>query len=228
MHELQSDIVAEFNHFSEEYTSGMCRMVPHYSQLISSIVESIPTDSNAQNILDLGCGNGNVTNELIRQFPDASYHLVDASPEMMKACRSRFATPKMKYTQCFFQDLKLKHQSLDVVVASFSLHHVNSKEKQSIFKKIFGWLKSNGLFVSADLMINKMDKDHPQLLKDWKTYALSQNASEEDWQWLMEHYEAFDQPDNFNQQMKWLKNAGFKKVEKFWFEGYWVCLRAIK
>jgi tRNA (cmo5U34)-methyltransferase len=228
MEKLHDNIITEFDHFAEDYTHDMRRMVPYYDRLLTSMVDCIPKENRVEKILDLGCGNGNVTCELLRRFPNVSYVLADASPEMLKISNDRFSEFDIDYVECFFKDLELARNSLDVVAAAFSLHHVNSVEKQSIFKKVYHWLRPGGVFTSSDLMINKNDADHPQLLLEWEAYARSNNTSDEEWKWIMEHYDVYDSPDNADLQIEWLKEAGFSQVGKFWNIGYWVCLRGVK
>ncbi len=202
MEKLHDSIITEFDHFASDYTSDMRRMVPYYDKLLASMVESIPQENQVERILDLGCGNGNITYELLRRFPDASYVLVDASPEMLKISYDRFTEHHIDYVECFFKDLETAENSLDVVAAGFSLHHNNSSEKQSIFPKIYGWLRQGGIFVSSDLMISKTDADHPKLLEEWEAYARANNCTDEEWKWIMEHYDAYDSPDYADRQME--------------------------
>ena len=44
----------------------------------------------------------------------------------------------------------------------------------------------------------------------------------------MEHYDAFDKPDNLEDQVYWLKKAGFSNVNIPWNEGYWASIQAVK
>ena len=78
-----------FDEMSELYTDIMDHMVPHYRKLISSMFEYLPQSFKPKRILDLGCGNGNVSGLSMTLFPDAHYHLIDASDEMIRTCKAR-------------------------------------------------------------------------------------------------------------------------------------------
>ena len=77
---------------------------PHYLKLLSSFTEDLPEDLTPQYILDLGCGNGNVTSRLLELFPKSNFVLLDASQEMINLCRMRFEGYTVEYITSYFND----------------------------------------------------------------------------------------------------------------------------
>ncbi|MDX1761972.1 MAG: class I SAM-dependent methyltransferase, partial [Christiangramia sp.] len=208
-----SDIGLEFNEFSKNYTDDMLRCVPHYMDLVESFVKFLPEDFKPKTILDLGCGNGNITTQLLHKFPNAQYTLVDASAEMIQLCRNQFSGFKVTYENTYFKDFSFKESAYNLIAAGFSLHHCNNAEKRSLFRKIHASLKEGGLFLYSDLMINKSSPDHPELLEEWGSFVNSNFPDGEKWQWVMEHYDKFDKPTDLNEQLDWLRSVGFKKIQ---------------
>ena len=206
----------------------MVGCVPYYLELMSCFTTELPREFKARKILDLGCGNGNITNSLIQKFPDAEYTLVDASQEMISLCQKQFNLYDLICVQCYFQEFDFKEENYDLVVAGFSLHHCNAVEKQELFKKIYSSLKKGGIFACSDLMINKNDLEHSKIIENWKSFVHLTFPDGEKWQWLMEHYSEFDKPDNFSAQKTWLEEAGFSKINSSSHENYWVHFQAIK
>jgi len=225
---IGDNIVNEFNEFSVNYTDDMINCVPHYLKLLSSFTEDLPEDFTPQYILDLGCGNGNVTSRLLELFPKSNFVLLDASQEMINLCRMRFEGYTVEYITSYFNDFRFKDDHYDMITAGFSLHHCDSKEKQILFRKINKSLKKGGIFGYSDLMVNKNKPEHLKLLKEWSNFVHKSFPDGEKWEWLMEHYDKFDRPDSYNHQIKWLKQAGFKNIRLTTKESYWVHLRAIK
>ncbi len=225
---VKENIILEFDEFSNDYTQDMIKCVPHYEQLVSGIVSFLPPDFKASNILDLGCGNGNLIELLIARYPDSLYTLVDASPEMLKICRERFPDTRLAFFEGYFDDYIFTADHFDLITASFSFHHINSREKESMFKKIYGALREGGIFCSSDLMIHKSNPAHPVLLEEWKEFVIGNHSDDEKWNWLMEHYNTFDQPDDLKDQLEWLQMAGFSTVHVPWNKGHWVTIQAIK
>lgn len=225
---IGSSIDKEFDAFSVNYTEDMTKCVPYYQKLLQTFSENLPPTFSPNRILDLGCGNGNVTAQLLQKFPKSSYELLDASTEMIMLCKSRFSEYPIQYHTTFFNDFHFAENKYDMVAAGFSLHHCIAEEKKEFFKKIYTSLTSSGVFGICDLMIDRNSQEHPKLLQDWENFVFKNYSSLEKWEWLMEHYQEFDKPDDLNNHILWLEQAGFTKIEPFVNDNYWVHLRAIK
>ena len=206
----------------------MIRCVPHYEKLMSFFTEYLPKTFSPNNILDLGCGNGNVTSRLLQLFPESNFTLLDASQEMINLCKKQFKDYNVEYVESYFKDYKFKDNHFDLITAGFSLHHCDSEEKKILFRSINRSLKKGGIFSCSDLMINKNKPEHLVLLKKWKSFVYESFPDGEKWEWLMEHYDAFDNPDDYNDQIKWLNEAGFKDVRLPTKENWWAHIQAIK
>ena len=225
---VKETIALEFNEFSKNYTNDMIGCVPHYLELLNSCTEYLPENSNPKNILDLGCGNGNVTALLLKKFPHAKYTLVDASEEMLDICKNQFKNFNIEYIQTYFKDFIFQENKYDLIAAGFSLHHCEADEKKYLFEKINKALKKEGIFSYSDLMISRSNPDHTVLLREWELFVNKTFPNGEKWKWLMEHYATFDKPDNYFDQMKWMGEAGFKNIHVPFRDGYWVNLQAVK
>ena len=206
----------------------MIRCVPHYEKLMSFFTEYLPKKFTPKNILDLGCGNGNVTSRLLQLFPESNFTLLDASQEMINLCKEQFKAYNVEYVESYFKDYKFKDNHFDLITAGFSFHHCNSEEKKTLFQSINWSLKKGGIFSCSDLMINKNKPEHLVLLKKWKSFVYESFPDGEKWEWLMEHYNAFDNPDDYKDQIKWLNEAGFKDVRLPTKENCWAHIQAIK
>jgi len=226
--EIRDSIANEFNEFSKNYTDDMVRSVPHYLNLISAFTDYLPEDFVPDKVLDLGCGNGNVTSGLMQLFPKSKFTLLDASQEMINICKDQFKSYHVEYIASYFKDYELKNEYFDLITAGFSLHHCNSEEKKLLFRRIFKSLKKGGIFACSDLMINKNKPEHFILLNKWKAFVYKSFPQDEQWEWLMEHYREFDKPDDYNDQIEWLKEAGFKKIILPTKKSYWAHFQAVK
>ena len=225
---IQDNIADEFNEFSKNYTNDMIRCVPYYLDLLSDCTKHLPKKFSPENILDLGCGNGNITSRLLPLFSNARYTLLDASQQMLSLCKNIFQNPEIQYVQSYFNDFSFKEDHYDLIVAGFSIHHCKAKEKKELFQKIYKSLKKGGIFSYSDLMIGKDNSEHSKLLKKWKVFVNKSFSDGKKWEWIMEHYEEFDFPDNLNDQIEWLKNNGFDKIRRTSYEKFWKHLLVYK
>ncbi len=219
-----------FDELNDGYTDKIQRWVPYYKKLCTSIVDNLPKDFYPHQILDLGCGNGNISALTIQRFPNASHVLVDASQQMIIDCKARFPQViNIFYQQNYFQELEFERASFDLITAGLSLHHLKGYEKQAFFKKIYFWLRSDGCFSCSDLMVDKDDEPlHSSYLADWKEIAESNQTTPEEWQYIMEHYETYDHPNGIDKQIAWLKDAGFENPGYTWKINGWTNLLAQK
>ena len=225
---IKDNIAAEFDEFSKNYTNDMRGVVPHYDFLLSCFSKGYDKSFNPIKILDMGCGNGNVTSQLLQLFPKAHYTLLDASQEMLEHCKKRFKNAKISVVESYFNEYVFEENYFDLIVASFSLHHCNTQEKQDLFKKFYTALKQNGVFTCSDLMVNKNTIEHEDLLLFWNQFVHETFPDGEKWEWLMEHYNEYDKPDPLKKQLKHLQKAGFKDFKIEIRDNHWVHFKTKK
>ena len=111
--------------------------------------------------LDLGCGDGQLARESLKQIPVASYVGVDLSEgalaELRKSPPRGNADPPAEVV-CDRRDLRdaIRSQapsSFDVVLASYSLHHLDEPaDKLSVLVEITRVLKPGGVFLWTDVV----------------------------------------------------------------------------
>jgi ubiquinone/menaquinone biosynthesis C-methylase UbiE len=94
-------------------------------------------------VLDAGCGMGR-TIELILDLGVKEKNLIgsDISSDMLKVARKLF--PNIKFLRANLPDLKLRNDSLDVVVSNMTLHYLNQKDFKKTIKNISKWLVKEG------------------------------------------------------------------------------------
>lgn len=220
----------EFDRLEDGYTDKIRRWVPYYDELLESLFTSLPSGFRPKTILDLGAGNGNVTFLAMQVFPDADYVLVDASAKMITHCASRFGdSDQFIYKERYFQELSFLPQTLDLIVAGLSLHHLQAEEKQALFRSVYTWLRPGGIFASTDLHVDRTKtEEHAQVLKEWERIARKQGSTTDDWEYLMDHYQKYDYPHAFEDQLQWLRNVGFTDPKIVWVQGSWGTIQATK
>jgi tRNA (cmo5U34)-methyltransferase len=129
--DLPSSAAGYFGSMSESYDSLIHRAVPRYDEMIARLLDYLPREP--QRILELGCGTGNLSLQLVKSFPLAELSLVDASSEMIALLQSRIgeststSTARVSYVEARFEELDLPAHSFDLVMSSISLHHVEDK-----------------------------------------------------------------------------------------------------
>lgn len=224
------DVTQEFDQLSVKYTEVINRWLPNYQQLLGGLYAYLPKGSEPDRILDLGCGNGNVTALLSQHFPNADYTLFDASEEMLAVCRERFPQLKLQTVAGYFQEADLPESSYSLISAGLCVHHLKAEEKQALFKSVYRWLQPGGYFTMSDLFIEKDDEPfHSSVVEDWERGARALGTPDEEWAHVMDHYAKYDNPNNLDRQLHWLRQAGFAWPEAVWMEkGAWAVVQAKK
>jgi len=105
------------------------RKQPYYD-----LVRNIKKDKNIDKIIDLGCGNGELT-RLLQEDLDAKSALgIDSSKEMLESCK-KFENERVKFKQIDVDSfLASTKETYDVVFSNATLHWLNDHEK--LFKSI--------------------------------------------------------------------------------------------
>lgn len=130
-------------------------LIPGRKAILSLVARLVAVSCGDRlNVLDLGCGYGDVTTEILKLVPNASIYMVDYSEEMIRIAEESFRGNKK--IRVFKQDLNtgipssLRNEVFDVVVSCFALHHVDYENRIPLYKDIRAVLKSGGLFVNGD------------------------------------------------------------------------------
>lgn len=111
------------------------------------LLARVPLDALAasQQIVDLGCGSGNVTERIAARWPQAAITGVDNSPEMLAVARSKY--PAMKYPTISWQLADLDQwratRPVELVYSNAALHWL--ADHRSVFPRLLGQLAAGGV-----------------------------------------------------------------------------------
>ena len=153
---------------AENYARMVDLMIPQRKEILSIISRlAIELGSAHPKIIDLGCGLGDVTAEIVKLKPDVEVLMVDFSDEMIRRSSERFRDNKnMTVVK---RDLNLGISGIsdevkfDAVVSCFALHHVEFENRIKLYSEIHAVLKEGGLFINGDLF-----KEDSPIIDEWE------------------------------------------------------------
>jgi SAM-dependent methyltransferase len=115
-----------------------------------------------QQVLDVGCGTGNLLRATGRRHPDV--HLAGLDPDLTALAiaerKLRRAGLGARLDRGFAQDLPCPDGSLDRVFSSMMLHHLDSTSKDTLLAEVRRVLRPDGLLVLADAIAEETGHGH--------------------------------------------------------------------
>jgi tRNA (cmo5U34)-methyltransferase len=181
---------------------------------------------DGQRVLDLGCGDGLVAARVLDRFPAAHLTGVDSSPPMLDRARARLAAYPGRWVLVpgamqALDTLDLPEGHFDAAIGIQAIHHLTAGEKQTLFGAVARLLRPGGLFLISDrvrlaaaalfpyhrALWNRLQVEHGlQPAPAAYTYAAHLAAAQA----------RGDQPDTVEDQLAWLRAAGFGAVDCFY------------
>jgi tRNA (cmo5U34)-methyltransferase len=174
--------------------------------------------------LDVGAGNGAMTQLLQRVAPSAEAVLVDYSEPMLASAAELLGEPGARW-QAVRADLRdpswrdaLPAGSYDAAVSGYAIHHLPVERKRQLFAEIRELLEPGAMFVNMDFvaiagpLAGLFDE---QMLANSIAIEHRHGGPRSDEQVRRDLLDddTDDQPDTLQQQLQWLTDAGFEQSE---------------
>ena len=180
-------------------------------------------EQDAFTFLDLGAGTGAASRAILGLRPRSTAILADFSAEMMRV-GERDMQPfagRYRYVEFDMADGQWPAAipaALDAVVTSMSVHHLTDERKQGLFTEIFGRLAPGGWYLNYD----PVRADDPVVEATWErvndhddpdaAHKRHHRTPQEQARW--ENHVRYIIP--LEQQLAYLRAAGFASVDVFW------------
>ncbi|AKB37022.1 Methyltransferase [Methanosarcina siciliae C2J] len=206
-----SDIQQKFDAISKKYDEQRKKFVPCFDDFYGAAVSVASVDSENPGIMDIGAGTGLLSAFLMKRYPEASFTLIDISEKMLAMAKDRFGNnSNVKYIAADYSKYDFVDK-YDIVISALSIHHLEDKEKEELYKKSYSILKENGVFINADQVHGETPFIENLNKTTWRQYVETSGLPEEE---ILAGYERvkLDRDTSLEQQLDWLKEAGFCDV----------------
>jgi tRNA (cmo5U34)-methyltransferase len=170
--------------------------------------------------LDIGCGAGAMSELVLGSLPGSEAVLVDFSEPMLERAGVQLTGHAGRW-QALSGDLNdpawrdaLPTGRYDAIVSGLAIHHLPPERKRTLFAELLALLEPGGIFVNMDYVAI----DGPlRGLFDEEMLAAAVRAERESGGTHSEHEvdleDDDDRPDTVEDQLGWLRDAGFEQVE---------------
>jgi tRNA (cmo5U34)-methyltransferase len=171
-------------------------------------------------LLDIGCGAGAMSELVLDSVPGSEAVLVDFSEPMLERAAAALAGHAGRW-QAVRGDLNdpgwrdvLPTGRYDAIISGLAIHHLPSERKRTLFAELLELLEPGGMFVNMDFVAI----DGPlRGLFDEEMLAAAVRDDRERGGTHPEHEldldDDDDRPDTIEDQLRWLRDAGFEHVE---------------
>lgn len=214
-----------------QYDEFIVRVVPRYREQLDRLLDYTP--ERAERVLELGCGNGNASVRLAARWPDAAFTFVDGAPEMLELTRARLREhfPEVARRAVFvaerFEELTVAAGSMDVVIASLSLHHV--ADVSVVYRRIAPLLVRGARFVMLDGLRGATAQEHAVHMARWESFWREPgHLSEEEIRDMRAHVAEHDHYRSLPEHFAMLHAAGFRDADCAWRDGIFALVTAVK
>ncbi len=181
-------------------------------------------------LLDLGCGDGILTHELLTIDNSLSATLIDGSEEMLEKARIRLkGCHDITFVKASFQELLSVEitlpTSLSFVVSSLAIHHLPMDEKRALFGVIHSHLEEGGSFLNIDTTLSpteRLEEWYVALWREWIDGQKERLGAEGDYDEFISKYKEeshYRNLDTLQDQLAALKEAGFRDVDCYYKYG---------
>jgi tRNA (cmo5U34)-methyltransferase len=162
------------------YLGAMLAEIPSYVDLQEQVAAAT-ADLDVSSVLELGVGTGETARRVLALHPNASWTAIDANQAMLGRARETLPDADLRLSR--LED-PLPQGPFDLVVSSLVVHHLDGPGKQDLFRRVFDVTR---VFVLGDVVVPD-DPADAQIEIDW----------------------VVDLPDRLDDQLEWLRAAGFE------------------
>ena len=168
----------------EEYSECIAE-IPRYEEL-QQATAAATAELDAREVLELGTGTGETARRVLALHSSALLVGIDESAPMLEEARRMLPSERIRELRVARLQDPLPSGPFQLVLSALAIHHLSSAEKRDLFRRVADVLTAGGRFVLADLVVPEKPAE------------------------LVTPLSEYDLPDRLDDQLAWLREAGFE------------------
>jgi tRNA (cmo5U34)-methyltransferase len=197
---------------------GRARVI---SLLIKIMKDYLESSDVPRRILDVGCGHGVIAARILDELPDATLVGVDGSAPMLAMAQERLSSfgARAVLRQADFETMTpadLAGGPFGAAFASQAIHNCSDEGKQRTVASCREVMAHGGLFMLYDRIKLVTPELFPVYRSIWDTTGVEFGGQQNEGGTFTEHegtrLSRGDRPGSLEQNVLWLREAGFREV----------------
>lgn len=190
-----------------------------YHKEITQLLMAEAKNFSSLSILDIGCGDSHTVTNAVNSSQLNNYVGIDSSEAALKNAKKNL----LSYTGNIslingdmIHEIKKLSKLHDLVVAGYSLHHLNTSTKRKVISNAFNILTNNGLFIFYDVMTKTGESEHEYnerachiFRKEWTELTLTEING------VISHVMQSDHPESEDIYREIFLSTGFKNINLY-------------
>lgn len=211
------DTKTTFDNEASIYEQTSRQVNIHYDEALTKMLELMPNKTN--NILDVCCGTGILTELVNNKYPQASISGVDFSSGMLEVAKQRFNNKNINFYNFDLLDSKNMNSikdKFDLVVSSFGIHNIHTKNKKiEAIKNVVALMNSGAIYITCDILKGENEQEELNHYNVQRNHLLKSFNEKETNDWLNLLDEEDDQ-ETWKNNKDILEKAGLTNVKMLW------------
>lgn len=215
---------AVFQAHAEDYDAERRRLLPCFDAFYAAAIDAVGLcERPLHRVLDLGAGTGLLAGAVARAHPAAQLTLLDGAAAMLAQARTRLGDSP-RYVVADLGDA-LPEGPWDAVVSALAIHHLDDPGKRALFARVREALAAGGVFVNAEQVAGESPWLDAVYVERHERAARALGATDAEWAAATQRM-SHDVCATVDDQLAWLREAGFADAGCLWRDGRFAVLVA--
>lgn len=218
--------------FNEEvanvFDDMVTRSIPFYSEVSSQVLAWAQLHlSKESKIYDVGCSTGTIF-QLLSQYINLPLQMIgiDTSQAMINKAKDKLSNINKndQLTWLCQNALEVNYCKANMIVCNYTLQFIPLENRRTLIHKFYEGLKPGGLLFLSEKICTKDPLVQQTMTTIYEAYKRSRGYSQTEIERKKEALEQVLIPVTLEEQLGWLKEAGFRTIE---ITSKWYCFVSI-